>query len=150
MSCQKRQINGVLLDKYDEILIITYWFYTCSSIEGLRKLDMCIVYELCTFVGGEIFFGGGKTLVVWEALWESPIIEKPIRDIWRPLPTWALHTTNTFFSIHTTTSLKSIKKKRNTKKDNCNFWIYKNAYIFVVVFFTIKITSLLNHYRIYR
>ena len=29
---------------------------------------------------------------------------------------------------------KRIKKKRNTKKDNCNFWIYKNAYIFVVVF----------------
>ena len=52
MSCQKRQINGVLLDKYDEILIITYWFYICSSIEGLRKLDMCIVYELYTFVGG--------------------------------------------------------------------------------------------------
>ena len=41
---------------------------------------MCIVCnELCW--GGWIFFGGGRTLVVWEALWESPIIEKPIRDI---------------------------------------------------------------------
>ena len=52
-------------NKYDRILIITHWFYTCSGIEGLRKLDMCIVCnELCTFVGGD-----GSFLVEVELWW---------------------------------------------------------------------------------
>ena len=63
--------------------------YVCVCCESVR-VCLCMSASMCvlsmSFIRllagcGGIFFGGGKTLVVWEALWESPIIEKPIRDI---------------------------------------------------------------------